>query len=373
MNDEIFAKHFDLEGMENGLEGLKEAVARAERLGEAARIETEASAQTAQGLSWTKAVEEAVRKVREINNNIREITEASLEAVQKAILTMGGTVKASDEVTDVLVRESEQTLRQAEEIGKAAKDVVKSSLRALQGDQSQVDEKTKVARKAAETAKKLSIVASDAAEVSIKVYQEAIKTSAEASKEAISRAEEISRLAKGAAETSIRAAAEVTEVSTVSALAVKKASDALTSEAMKAAKASTEAAAEVTASSIQAFREAAESSIKAFKALADQAEVAGIQANDIPETSMRSMEGAIIPEKTTGELEGETDKVSGGTLDEMVIEAEENKESYVTEEIEDQAEGEIEPRDVESRLEFLDRMYKIENAKQEKIDVNPSP
>jgi len=164
MTSEIYPGH--LEGFENGILELKEAVTRAQKLGEAARAETESSTQRARELLWTKAVEEAVIKIRGISENIREMAEASLGAGHKATATAEGTAKATDEVTQVLVRESERLIRQAEEIEKAAKDAAETSLRAFQGGLRQVGEGEKIARKAAETAGEMSQKASERAEES---------------------------------------------------------------------------------------------------------------------------------------------------------------------------------------------------------------
>lgn len=370
MTDEISTEH--LESVENGIEGLMKAVARAQMLGEAARAETESSNRTAQVLSWVKVVEEAINKVREISKNVREITKTSLENAHKATTPAEWTVNETNEAAEVLIKESEQMLRQSEEIDKAAKNVVETFIRALRGGLSQFDEKGELAKKAAETAQKLATVAFDAAEISGRVSQEAIKTSIEASNEGISRAEEISIAAKKAVETSIRAAAEVNEVSTISTLTIKKAAEELTTKATEIVERATEAAVEVNEISSQAVREAAKTSIKAFQELVSQAETIQRQAIDFSEKSLIDCEVATNSKKAENEKDTESDNVYGGYLNEVITNAEKIEEVSVSEEIESRAKGKVEPSDIEARLEILAKMYKPERGNPEKSDASSS-
>ena len=303
MIDEKVKEHFN--NVENGLGGLMEAVARAQKLGQAAWKEKEASERTAESLSWTQSVNESVSGIREVHTNLQKLS------------------GAPEETNSNQLQKSESILAEAESIEQTARDVIESSIKALRGELGGVADYSEAARKAAETAGQLAKVASDAVDVSSKVSREALKTSLEASKEAIDRAVTISRKAR------------------------------------EATLASSDVAGSVCETSRQTVRYAATESIQAFQKLIVQTEKMGRATNAIIEASFREFEKSLnLP------AEPEPETVSVAVREEPAIvenEVEEPAASVDTKE-EHPVNKTIELKDTDSRLESLVAMFNKERA-----------
>jgi hypothetical protein len=115
-----------------------------------------------------------------------------------------------------------------------------------------------------------------------------------------------------------------------------------------------QAAREATEASTRAAREAARISIEAFEKAISQAEASGKLSRETAEASIRAFEKTI----GGGDEVDEEDEIPMKTLDEVKDETEEASEKEKA--------TEVNIRDkIESRLEFLAKMYEARKARQE--------